>query len=138
MSPEQALIQYAERFAEVKALQAQITAHIGCEKVGSYEEISFGGDCIDQLFSAPKGPDGEFPRFSEFYDPMCQRCKDRLKTLNERKDARARLGSAKRTLLCVGKRLLRSSNVYQVVSGQKTPLDALGGSLGGQEATGIF
>jgi len=62
--------------------------------------------CLDDLFNAPKGPDGEFPRFSEYYEEMCESCKDRYNAIQERKNARRRLGTAKRGVETVGKRLI--------------------------------
>lgn len=60
--------------------------------------------CLDEFFQAPKGPDGEFPRFQEFYDRMCDACKKRLQAINDRREARKILGAAKRAVEAIGKR----------------------------------
>ncbi len=62
-------------------------------------------ECLDEFFGAPKGPDGEFPRYQEFHDRMCDACKARLDAINLRHAARVHLGAAKRSVEAVGKRL---------------------------------
>ena len=95
---------YAVSYAVVKRLNEGLGDPEYAECVKRDQE---SGDCVDRLFHCPSGPDDERPRWQEFFDAMCPRCVKRLATLDERKAARAKLGAAKRTLLTVGKRLLK-------------------------------
>lgn len=61
--------------------------------------------CLDEFFHAPKGPDGEFPRYREFHEKMCSGCKTRLDLINLRSAARVHLGACKRSVVAIGKRL---------------------------------
>jgi hypothetical protein len=96
---EQACINYAVAQETVKRLSNEISRHSECAKLDGEE------DCIDRLFSAPRGPDGEFPRHTEFFDAMCPRCKARIVMIDTRKQERIKFGAAKRAVLAVGKRL---------------------------------
>ena len=96
---EQACINYAVAQETVKRLSNEISRHSECAKLDGEE------DCIDRLFSAPRGPDGEFPRHAEFFDSMCPRCKARIVMIDTRKQERIKFGAAKRAVLAVGKRL---------------------------------
>jgi len=102
VTPEQACIDYAAAFAVVRRLQDEL----GDPEYAHCTKRQDDGDCIDRLFHCPCGPDDERPRWQEFFDAMCPRCKTRLATLDERKVARAKLGACKRTILKVGKRLI--------------------------------
>jgi hypothetical protein len=103
MSPAQACENYAIAWATVNRLSEELgdPEYADCTK-RDHET----GDCIDRLFHCPRGPDYERPRYQEFFDALCPRCKARLATLDERKAAKAKLGAAKRTVLTVGRRLL--------------------------------
>jgi len=103
VSAETACVNYANAYKTVALLSEELgdPEYSECTKRGET------GDCIDRLFSCPRGPDGEAPRLPEFREAMCPRCVRRLATLDERKIARGRLGAAKRTILIVGKRLLK-------------------------------
>jgi len=68
----------------------------------------FVPDCLSEFFGAPKGPDGEFPRYFEFHDAMCDACKARLDAINLRHAARVHLGAAKRSVEAIGKRLMKA------------------------------
>ena len=105
VSADQACMNYAAAYAVVKRLQEELgdPEYADCTK--RQEDT---GDCVDRLFHCPSGPDDERPRWQEFFDAMCPRCKGRLALLDERKAARAKLGAAKRTLLTIGKRLSKA------------------------------
>jgi hypothetical protein len=65
-------------------------------------------ECLDQHFAIEvydggHGNPKERPSLAE--EDMCDNCRTRLQALNERKDARKRLGAAKRSVEAVGKRL---------------------------------
>lgn len=104
-TPIEACIGYAIA-AEAVREQTRIMRSHQCTE-GSRRDTHETGEveCLDTFFAAPKGPDGEFPRYQEFHDAMCDNCKARLDALNLRRDARRRLGIAKRSVEAVGKRL---------------------------------
>ena len=109
MSAEQACMNYAEAHAVATRLHNELSDPESGECANRQED----GDCVDRLFGCPRGPDDERPRWQEFFDAMCPRCKARLATLDQRKEARAKLGAAKRTVLTVGKRLLRDAGTQK-------------------------
>jgi hypothetical protein len=104
VTPDQACINYAAAHRDVKRPSAELGDP---ESAECTKRNADSGDCIDRLFRCPRGPDDERPRWQEFFDALCPRCKGRLATLDARKAARSKLGAAKRAVLTVGKRLLR-------------------------------
>lgn len=102
---EDVCVEYAIAVAAVRE-QTRIMAAHRCTE-GSRKNFNETGEteCLDDFFAAPKGPDGEFPRYREFHDRMCDNCKRRLQALDDRRQARIRLGAAKRAVEAVGKRL---------------------------------
>jgi hypothetical protein len=105
-------IEYAIAHAAVTE-QTRILRDTNCEvaELGeaadwneNYPGMNGTPSCLDELFSAPKGPEHEFPRFQEFYDKMCDPCKVKFAAVEARKDAKRRFGAAKRAVEAIGKR----------------------------------
>lgn len=111
-APE-ACIEYALAVAAVRE-QTRILRDTKCEIEEAAERADWSENypgsegtpsCLDNYFHAPKGPDAEFPRAQEFYEKMCAPCKVKLRAVENRKDAKRRLGAAKRSVESVGKRI---------------------------------
>lgn len=102
VTADQACIDYAIAHQEVAKLSRELGDPEYAECAKRDQDT---GDCLDRLFSCPVGPSGEMPRYPEFFEALCSRCKTRLSTLDQRKAARSKLGAAKRTILKVGNRL---------------------------------
>jgi hypothetical protein len=110
---EEACIEYHLATVE-RRRQHEIVCAPTCENIiewdallasGHYPEQSRPSTCLDELFGAPKGPDGEFPRHEEFFDECCDPCKEKLGALKLRAHAGMRIGAAKRSIGAIGKRL---------------------------------
>jgi hypothetical protein len=111
-SAEEVCVEYAAAHAAVTA-QTRILRETTCEFAepgeaadwsGNYPGMAGTPSCLDDFFGAPKGPDGEFPRYREFYDKMCEPCKVKLAAVEARKEAKRRFGAAKRAEAAIGKR----------------------------------
>jgi len=116
-SPEDVCRDYA-RAVEAVRIYTRVIRENPCTEASEGEFIDgapglggFAPDCLSEFFSAPKGPDGEFPRYREFHDMMCDACKARLDAINLRRAARIHLGAAKRSVEAIGKRLRKVSEV---------------------------
>lgn len=114
-TPEQVCIEYAIAVRIVRELtrkivpgecifQAAVESHPWCP--GATTPID---PCISRLFSL-KPEDGRnreayLEASDEIEEEMCDRCKVSLQAVRDRKDARKRLGAAKRSVEAMGKRL---------------------------------
>jgi hypothetical protein len=114
-TPSEVCIEFALAHSAVTD-QTRILRETICEIAEPGEAADWSGNypgsagvpsCLDNFFGAPKGPDGEFPRWQEFYDKMCGPCKVKLAAVEARKDAKRRFGAAKRAVDAIGKRELR-------------------------------
>jgi hypothetical protein len=110
-TPEDVCIEYAIAAEAVRKYTRLMRAN-PCTEASEGEFITgapglggFVSDCLSEFFAAPKGPGGEFPRYKEFHDLMCDGCKARLDAINLRSAARVHLGAAKRRVEAIGKRL---------------------------------
>jgi len=105
---EQACIDYALAVADKRKYHAIICAptciHI-LEWDRTMPDTPRPDTCLDEFFTAPKGPDGEFPRHNEFFAKLCDPCKGKLGALTLRADAGRRIGAARRSIGAIGKRL---------------------------------
>lgn len=98
---EQVAIQFAEAVEAVR-VHTRIMRDNWCPNfsAGGYENgvmVSPSPSCLDGYFEALK--DGALPDSDE----LCDKCKIRLKAIGDRRDARRRLGAAKRAVEAVGK-----------------------------------
>jgi hypothetical protein len=114
-SPEDVCIEYAIAAAHVRELTRKIVPG-ECTNMASTESLPTWGEppaphepCISRLFSLKPeyGRDREsyLEASEEIQDEMCDRCRESLKAVRERKIARVRLGAAKRSVEAIGKRL---------------------------------
>jgi hypothetical protein len=120
-TPEEACIAYAEAVEAVRKQTRFLRDRANyCENYEPTERAEYNieamalvypgyagtskSSCLDEFFSAPKGPDGEFPRYQEFHGRMCDACKNRLDAINLRSNARKVLGACKRSVEAIGKR----------------------------------
>lgn len=115
---EDACIEYAIAIAEVRRLNAVMSAEQNlCDVIalfreseaerlnGSYSPYS----CLDGLFERHdpemESLEAHEEAHAELRETMCDGCRERLSAIKDRKDARKRLGAAKRSVEAVGKRL---------------------------------
>jgi hypothetical protein len=101
-SAEEVCVAYAVAVLAVRDCDAALRSGGHCPHEEPWKEKP---SCLGNLFACPQGPDGEMPRWREFYEKMCDNCKSRLEMIDERRAARITLGSAKRAVEVVGKRL---------------------------------
>lgn len=101
-SAEEVCIAYAVAAIKVRDCDAALSSGGYCPHEEPWKEKL---SCLGELFACPQGPNGEMPRWREFYDKMCDACKSRLSMIEERREARVSLGAAKRAVQVVGKRL---------------------------------
>jgi hypothetical protein len=112
LNAEEACARYAQCAGEIRRL-TRLLRTTRCPEESGAERVLYGsfspgapaiGSCLDDFFAAPKGPDGEFPRYKEFYDQMCDICKAKLAAIDDRREWRKQLGAAKRVVENIGKR----------------------------------
>lgn len=114
-TPEQVCIEYAIAVAAVRELTRKIVPG-ECTLMASSEFRPGwpGGTtpidpCISRLFSLKQEDERNREAYLEASDEieeeMCDRCKVSLQAVRDRKTARVRLGTAKRSVEAVGKRL---------------------------------
>jgi hypothetical protein len=108
---EEVCIAYAQAVAEVRRFAGEMKKY-PCEVVfdwcESSQETPNPEDCLDEYFRVETyqaGDDRPTERRAIAIDEVCPNCQERLRTINDRKDARKRLGAAKRAVEAVGKRL---------------------------------
>jgi hypothetical protein len=104
-TPAELCIEYAEFVAHVRRLTGVLRKTKCSEASGGDDITPPESSCLDEFFSAPKGPDGEFPRDQEFFDEMCEHCKTKLRAIDERRHWKIKLGAVKRNIERVGKKL---------------------------------
>jgi hypothetical protein len=121
---EDLLISYARAFEELKLATAEVSLHRPCLVANLDEDYGTGtnDDCLGKFFSAPKGPDGEFPRYREFYTAMCERCKDRLRLLDRKRDAKRQLGAHRRAILIRSRLLAKRRFGLEDFAGKEIPI----------------
>lgn len=113
-TPEQVCIAYAEAVAEVRRLTdiirpSECTTMASSELCAGWPGPSTPIDpCIVTLFNIKR--DGETEEsyqesIAEADDNLCDRCRESLNAVEDRKEFRRRLGAAKRAVEAVGKRL---------------------------------
>ena len=103
MTSEQACINYAVAAEAVKLLSQSLRTGT-CERVGEHLAAVVAGmsgepspeECLHDFFT------DDLER-----EDMCSECERKLGLVRQRKDARLRLGQAKRAVFTVGKRLNR-------------------------------
>lgn len=117
-SPENACVEYAIAVAEVRRCNAVMSAEQNlCDVISLFRESGAEqlngthspSSCLDDLFERhdPEMESRECFEESqaELRETMCDGCKERLAAVEARKDARKRLGAAKRSVEAVGKRM---------------------------------
>lgn len=113
---EEVCIAYARIAAEIRALSAKIVPSECTKMATSESHPSWTGPstpivaCLNQLFSVTHEADGYGGdlyqgKSEEVESEMCERCLESLKAVRDRKEARKRLGAAKRAVEAIGKRL---------------------------------
>jgi len=111
-TPEQVCIAYADAVAEVRRLTAIIKPG-ECTEMASSEWVHGNmttpiDPCISQLFSIKREDYDEIgyqEASFEIEEEMCDRCKESLEAVRERKVSRRKLSYAKRAVEAVGRRL---------------------------------
>ena len=103
MTSEQACINYAVAAEAVKLLSQSLRTGI-CERVGEHLAAVVAGMRID---NCPEECLHDFFVDDLESEDMCSECERKLELVRQRKDARLRLGQAKRAVFTVGKRLNR-------------------------------
>lgn len=107
---EDACIEYAIAVAEVRRFHAAMTSHT-CQVVNDEHGLGrpgFRGDgeeCLSLYWQRTQTDNGFIDTPEIEYDDMCDNCKVREQAYRDRYEARKRLGAAKRSVECVGKRL---------------------------------
>lgn len=116
-TPEDVCIEYALAVAAVRELTRKIIPG-ECTTMATADALEFWQPgykeertepCISQLFSLK--PSGSYDREAylemayDLEEAMCERCKESLQAVRERKALRKRLGAAKRSVETVGKKL---------------------------------
>lgn len=106
-SAEDVCVEYAIAAAEVRRAQVEISKH-PCNLVDDWRDGIMVDDCLDKHFrveTVEEGPGRIVERPELAAEDMCESCQKRLQFLDERRDARRRLGAAKRSVEVVGRRL---------------------------------
>jgi len=118
-TPEDVCIEYAIAVMAIRA-QTCILASFPCGE-GYTRAIDISVDETDGYFEPPDescmdkhfrietyqaGDDRPTERPELAAEDMCENCQKRLQAINDRKDARKRLGAIKRSIEVVGKRLI--------------------------------
>jgi hypothetical protein len=113
-SAEEVCIEYAVATRIVRELSAKVRPG-ECTSMASAEfRPGWPGPstpiepCISRLFSLKPTPGEDYDYYleeaEEIESEMCERCVESLKAVRERKEARKRLGAAKRAVEAIGKR----------------------------------
>lgn len=100
-------IEYAIAVAEVRRLTKALGTSI-CKRVID-EDFSREGTCLKNLWEMVPERNGEgncsHEDFAEAVAELCTACAEARRLIDERRDARKRLGAAKRSVEAIGKRV---------------------------------
>lgn len=105
-TPEQVCIEYAIANNEVRRISKAIGSYQCLVEAEFCAGPQFGDipdTCLKQFYTTHVEGYETFPDMEE--EEMCEACKSKHALVMERKDARKRLGAAKRSVQAMGKRL---------------------------------
>jgi hypothetical protein len=104
-SAEDACIEYAIALATVRE-HSLVIRSFPCKEASNHHFDETGErECLSEYWHGITGPDGFVARPQIKFDDMCENCKKREQAYHDRKEARKRLGAAKRSIAAIGKRL---------------------------------